>query len=167
MFLLCLLMTMQVLFANPSSKIYRIGVSFVRHFITPLTILLTIPIMEVVLMPMKCVNGKVDTIKDGGDCWVSMHYLYVILGVLVNILFMVIIFIMITFYFSPFQIRNSTTKISGTRDSFLFLIKLIFIVQHLLIPNQYISIVITLFWYYARSVFFLFELLYDFFILFP
>ena len=60
MFLLCLLMTMQVLFANPSSKIYRVGVSFVRHFITPLTILLTIPIMEVVLMPLKCVNGKVD-----------------------------------------------------------------------------------------------------------
>jgi hypothetical protein len=144
MFLLCLLMTMQVLFANPSSKIYRIGVSFVRHFITPLTILLTIPIMEISLMPMKCVNGKVDTIKDGGDCWVNMHYLYVILGILVNILFMGIIFIMITFYFSPFQIRNSTTKISGARDSFLFLIKVIFIVQHLVIKNQYISIVITL-----------------------
>ena len=60
MFLLCLLMIMQVLFANPSSKIYRIGVSFVRHFITPLTILLTIPIIEVVLMPLKCVDGKVD-----------------------------------------------------------------------------------------------------------
>ena len=44
MFLVCLLMIMQVLFANPSSKIYRIGVSFVRHFITPLTILLTIKI---------------------------------------------------------------------------------------------------------------------------
>ena len=145
MFLLCLLMTMQVLFANPSSKIYRVGVSFVRHFITPLTILLTIPIMEVVLMPLKCVNGKVDTIKDGGECWVNMHYLYVILGILVNILFMVIIFIMITFYFSPFQIRNSTTKISGTRDSFLFLIKIIFIIQHLVIKNQYVSIVITLF----------------------
>ena len=144
MFLLCLLMTMQVLFANPSSKIYRVGVSFVRHFITPLTILLTIPIMEVVLMPLKCVNGKVDTFQDGGDCWVNMHFLYVILGVLVNILFMFIIFIMLTFYFSPFQIRNSTTKISGTRDSFLFLIKVIFIIQHLLITNQYISIVITL-----------------------
>ena len=144
MFLLCLLMTMQVLFANPSSKIYRVGVSFVRHFITPLTILLTIPIMEVVLMPIKCENGRVDTIKDGGECWVNMHYLYVIIGILVNILFMCIIFIMITFYFSPFQIRNSTTKISGTRDSFLFLIKVIFIVQHLVIKNQYISIVITL-----------------------
>ena len=45
MFLVCLLMIMQVLFANPSSKIYRIGVSFVRHSITPLTILLTIPII--------------------------------------------------------------------------------------------------------------------------
>ena len=144
MFLLCLLMTMQVLFANPSSKIYRIGVSFVRHFITPLTILLTIPIMEISLMPMKCKDGKVDTIKDGGSCWVNMHYLYVILGVLVNIVFMCIIFIMITFYFSPFQIRNSTTKISGTRDSFLFLIKVIFIIQHLVIKNQYVSIVITL-----------------------
>ena len=144
MFLLCLLMTMQVLFANPSSKIYRIGVSFVRHFITPLTILLTIPIMEVVLMPLKCVDGKVDTILDGGDCWVNIHFLYVILGVLVNILFMFIVFIMITFYFSPFQIRNSTTKISGTRDSFLFIIKIIFILQHLLINSQYISIVITL-----------------------
>jgi hypothetical protein len=144
MFLLCLLMIMQVLFANPSSKIYRIGVSFVRHFITPLTILLTIPIMEVVLMPMKCVNGKVDTILNGGDCWVNMHFLYVILGIIVNILFMFIIFIMLTFYFSPFQIRNSTTKISGTRDSFLFVIKVIFILQHLIISNQYISIVITL-----------------------
>ena len=76
--------------------------------------------MEVVLMPMKCEDGKVDTIKDGGVCWENMHYLYVILGVLVNILFMCIVFIMITFYFSPFQIRNSITKISGTRDSFLF-----------------------------------------------
>ena len=144
MFLLCLLMTMQVLFANPSSKIYRIGVSFVRHFITPLTILLTIPIIEVVLMPLKCVDGKVDTFLNGGECWVNMHFLYVILGIAVNILFMIIIFIMITFYFSPFQIRNSTTKISGTRDAFLFLTKIAFIVQHLVISNEYISIVITL-----------------------
>ena len=144
MFLLSLLMIMQVLFANPSAKIYRIGVSFVRHSITPLTILLTIPIMEVVLMPLKCVDGKVDTISDGGDCWVNMHFLYVILGILVNILFMFIIFIMLTFYFSPFQIRNSTTKISGTRDSFLFVIKVVFILQHLIISNEYISIVITL-----------------------
>ena len=145
MFLLCLLMTMQVLFANPSSKIYRIGVSFVRHFITPLTILLTIPIIEIVLMPIRCVDGKVDTIMDAGECWVNMHFLYVILGIAVNILFMFIVFIMITFYFSPFQIRNSTTKISGTRDAFLFLVKIIFIIQHLVISNEYISIVICLF----------------------
>ena len=144
MFFLCLLMTMQVLFANPSSKIYRIGVSFVRHFINPLTILLTIPAMELVLMPLKCKNGVVDTVKDGAECWKKMHYLYAVLGVAVNVIFVPILFIMITFYFSPFQIRNSTTKISGERDSFLFLIKLIFILQHLLIKNQYVSVVITL-----------------------
>ena len=144
MFFLCLLMTMQVLFANPTSKIYRIGVSFVRHFINPLTILLTIPAMELVLMPLKCKNGVVDTVKDGAECWKKMHYLYAVLGVAVNVIFVPILFIMITFYFSPFQIRNSTTKISGERDSFLFLIKLIFILQHLLIKNQYVSVVITL-----------------------
>ena len=144
MFFLCLLMTMQVLFANPSSKIYRIGVSFVRHFINPLTILLTIPVMELVLMPLKCKDGKVDTIKDGAECWKKMHYLYAVLGIVVNIIFIPILFIMITFYFSPFQIRNSTTKISGERDSFLFLIKVIYIIQHLLIKNQYVSVVITL-----------------------
>ena len=144
MFLLCLLMTMQVLFANPSSKIYRVGVSFVRHFINPLTILLTIPAMELVLMPLKCKDGVVDTVKDGIECWKKMHYLYAVLGIVVNIIFVPILFIMITFYFSPFQIRNSTTKISGERDSFLFLIKLIFILQHVLIKNQYVSAVITL-----------------------
>ena len=144
MFFLCLLMTMQVLFANPTSKIYRIGVSFVRHFINPLTILLTIPAMELVLMPLKCKNGVVDTVKNGAECWKKMHYLYAVLGVAVNVIFVPILFIMITFYFSPFQIRNSTTKISGERDSFLFLIKLIFILQHLLIKNQYVSVVITL-----------------------
>ena len=144
MFLLCLLMTMQVLFANPSSKIYRGGVSFVRHFINPLTILLTIPVMELVLMPLKCKEGKIDTVKDGIECWKNMHYLYAVLGIVVNLLFVPILFIMITFYFSPFQIRNSTTKISGERDSFLFLVKLIFILQHLLIKNQYVSVVITL-----------------------
>ena len=144
MFLLCLLMTMQVLFANPTSKIYRLGVSFVRHFINPLTILLTIPAMELVLMPLKCKDGKVDTVKDGAECWKTMHYLYAVLGIVVNILWVPILFIMITFYFSPFQIRNSTTKISGERDAFLFLIKLIFIIQHLVIKDQYVSVVITL-----------------------
>ena len=144
MFFLCLLMTMQVLFANPSSKIYRIGVSFVRHFINPLTILLTIPVMELVLMPLKCKNGVVDTVKNGAECWKKMHYLYAVLGIVVNLFFIPILFIMITFYFSPFQIRNSTTKISGERDSFLFLIKIVYIIQHLLIKNQYVSVVITL-----------------------
>ena len=144
MFLLCLLMTMQVLFSNPSSKIYRIGVSFVRHFINPLIILLTVPVMELVLMPLKCKEGKIDTVKDGVECWKKMHYLYAVLGIVVNIFFIPILFIMITFYFSPFQIRNSTTKISGERDSFLFLIKVIFIVQHLLIKYQYVSVIITL-----------------------
>ena len=49
----------------------RIGIFFIIGSI----LILFIPMTEIMLMPIKCVDGKVNGIKNAETCWKSIHYL--------------------------------------------------------------------------------------------
>ena len=141
-FIHCLLLTMIIKFSKTQSKFYQLGVAFTRYFTTPLTIFLMIPISELILLPLKCVNNKVDIVSDTITCFDGLHYLYTVLSILFGIIFYCLIFICSIFYFDPFNNKKTTTKIDTSADSFLYFCKMISVIRFIAITNEYISIVI-------------------------
>ena len=141
-FIHSLLFTMMIKFNKPNSKFYQLGVAFTRYYTTPMIIFFMIPINEIILLPLKCKDGKVDIVKDPIDCFSGLHYLYVVLGIIFAIIFECLIFVSCLFYFDPFNNKKTTTKINTTGDTFLFFCKILFVVRFISLSNEYISIVI-------------------------
>ena len=143
-FFLSLFLTMVIKFNKTSSKFYHSGVTFIRYFSTPMTTFLFIPVIELMLFPFKCINNKVDIVKDPIECYKNLHFLYLILGMIFTIVYSLVCFLLCVFYFDPFNVKKNTTKISTTGDITLLIIKLILILRYISIRNQYISLVLLL-----------------------
>ena len=85
-FILCLIVVLQILFNDSSSKKFRCLSSFVNSIIDLMVIILYIPITELFLIPLKCINGNVYGVINGEKCWQNMHYLKVIFWIIGSIL---------------------------------------------------------------------------------
>ena len=136
---------MQILIGKQESKLFSACVTITRILIYPLFIFLFIPIIELILLPIKCnEEGKIDIIKDGITCWDGLHYLYVILGIIASILFLISLYLLISLYFYPFNYSESSIKISTDNDTVFLFVKYIYVVRFVFIRNEYISITILL-----------------------
>ena len=143
-FILCLIVVLQILFYDSSSKKFRCLSSFINSIIDLMVIIMYIPITEIFLIPIKCINGYIYGVNNGEKCWQSMHYLKVILGIIGSILLFIWCIFMINFKFYPFQKLNSKLRITSNNDILIILMKLFAILQHLLITNEYLSLIILL-----------------------
>ena len=143
-FLHCLFLTMLIKFNKTTSKIYQIGIIFTRYFTTPFTLFLIIPISEIILLPLKCENKRMAVVKNPIKCWDGLHYLYAFLSVISTFAFYGLIVISTIFYFNPFNSKKTTTKISTSSDSFLYITKIFLVLKYIFIKDEYISIVIML-----------------------
>ena len=143
-FISCLILVFNILFVESSSKIHKISIAYFRIMIDVLTIMFYIPITEIILIPIKCVDGKVYGFTDGENCWENLHYLNMFLGIIGTILLFIWCIFMLFFSFYPFQSLISTTRISSNNDIIVIIMKLILILQNLLITNEYISLAILL-----------------------
>ena len=144
-FVLCLFITMLILFDDPHSKIYVTSIYLTGMIINPLSVFLFTPITELILIPFKCNDGnKIDIIKNAITCWNRIYYLYIVLGIIGSILLLICVFFLLTFYFSPFQYQSSTIKLTPTNDCILIISKFIFILRFIFIKNEYLSILILL-----------------------
>ena len=141
-FIHCLLVTMIIKFNKTQSKFYQLGVAFTRYFTSTLTIFLMIPIAELILLPLKCENGRIAIIKDGIECWNGLHYLYVVLSCIFVIMFFIFIFFSIMFYFDAFNNKKTTTKLDTSAELFFALCKMISVIRFIIITDEYISIII-------------------------
>ena len=103
-----------------------------------------IPITEIFLIPIKCINGNVYGVKDSQVCGQSIHILNIILGILGAFLFLIWCIFMINFKFYPFQKLNSIVRMTSNNDILIIVMKLFAILQHLLITNEYLSLIILL-----------------------
>ena len=143
-FILCLIVVLQILFNDSSSKTYICISSFINSIIDLMVIIMYIPITEIFLIPIKCINGNVYGVKNGEKCWESTHYLKAILGIVGAILLFIWCTFMINFKFYPFQKLNSIVRMTSNNDILIILMKLFAILQHLLITNEYVSLIILL-----------------------
>ena len=143
-FILCLIVVLNILFIETSSKLYRYSSKFIKDLIDILSILLYIPLTEIMLLPIKCVNGKVSGFKDGEKCWQNLHYLDFSFGIIGAFLLFIWSIFMLNFSFYPFQNSLSTIRITSNNDIIIICLKLFLVLQNLLISNEYISITILL-----------------------
>ena len=146
---LFLFLLMEILLCEFQTKIYKKCVYVTNMVINPINIFLYIPISELILLPLKCKNGVVDIIKNGTKCYENLHYLYLILGIIGNILLFISTFFLINFYFFPFNINNINNingcnpfRITQTNEIILLISKFLFVYRYILIKDEYISILI-------------------------
>ena len=143
-FLFFLIVILQILFIDSASKKYKFSIILISSIINTITIIFYLPITEILLMPIKCINGKVEGVKNGKLCWKNIHYLNSVLGILGAILLFIWCTFMIHFYFYPFQIMKSTIRVNSNNDILNIIVKLALILQDLLIKNEYFSLVILI-----------------------
>ena len=143
-FLLFLIVILQILFNDSSSKKLRYLSSFINSIIDLMVIVMYIPITEIFLISIKCVNGNIYGVKDSETCWGSMHYLNLTLGIIGSILLLIWCIFMVYFKFYPFQKLMSTIRITSNNDILIILMKLFAILQYLLITNEYLSLIILI-----------------------
>ena len=139
-FIINLIVLLNILFIDSSSKLYRYSSTIIRSLIDIIAIIFYIPITEIILLPIKCVNGKVDRFEDGEKCWKNFHYLNVTIGIIGAFLLFIWSIFMVNFSFYPFQNSMSTVRIYSNNDIIIITFKLILVLQYLLISNEYISI---------------------------
>ena len=143
-FCLFLFLLMEIILGESQTKIYKKCVTFTNLLINPLIIFLYIPIMELILLPLKCEDGVIDIVKDGIKCYADLHYLYMAIGIIGSFLFFICCFFVLNFYFYPFQYSITTLRKSSFNDIFLLIAKFIFIFRYIYVKNHYISILILL-----------------------
>ena len=146
-FLLTLIVILQILFLNSSSssKIFIFSMTLIRILIDLNGIAFYIPIIELILMPNKCVNGIVHDIRNAENCLGTTYYLKVILGIIGTVLYTIWCIFLINFSFYPFQKLDSTGRTNPNNDIIIIIMKLASVLQNLLIENEYISLAILLF----------------------
>ena len=143
-FCLFLIIIMEILFGDPQSKLFTKSIFVINLIINPLAIFLYIPITELILLPLKCKDGKIDIVQNGATCYENLHYLYLVLGIIGSVLLLISTFFLLCFYFSPFQYYSTTLRVTSTNDLINLVSKFIFIYRYIKIKNQYISILILL-----------------------
>ena len=112
-FIICLIVILQIFIFDTSSKIYKYSTAIIKSLIDILSIIFYIPITEIILLSIKCINGNVSGIKDEQACWENIHYLNVILGLLGAVLLFLWCIFMVNFSFYPFEKLMSTKRINS------------------------------------------------------
>ena len=143
-FLFFVLVLVQVFFSNPNSKMNHFFSKLIHYIIEIISTILYIPITEIALIPIKCIDGHVYGPKKPEKCWEGIHYLNTTLGIIGTILLLIISIFVMNFKFYPFQKTSSTARINSNNDILRIIMKLFAILQNILISNEYISLFIML-----------------------
>ena len=143
-FIICLTVILNIIFIDSHSKFFRYSMSVIRPLIDIISIVFYIPMTEIMLMPIKCVNGKVYGISGNEVCWSFEHYLIVISGILGTVLLFIWCLFTIFFSFYPFQNSLSSRRVTSYNDTIIIILKLFLVLQNILIENEFISLALLL-----------------------
>ena len=135
---------LHICFIDSTSKVYQLTITVVRSSIDIIAVILYISIMEIFLIPIKCVDGRVYGVKNEFKCEGSSYYLHLIVGIFGAIWLFLWSAFVLSFSFYPFQNSMSTIRINSYNDIVIIIIKLIYVFQNILITNQYLSLGILL-----------------------
>ena len=143
-FLLCLIVLFQILFINSSTKIFRCSTTIIRMIFDLIVIFLYIPLLEIILIPIKCANGKVYGVQDPETCGKNTHILHAILGLIGSILLTFWCIFMLYFSSYPFKKYMSTIRIYSNNDIIIIIVKFFIVLHYFVISDDNISLFILL-----------------------
>jgi len=143
-FIFFIIVVLQIMFYQYTSKFYNGLMSITHISISPLTIFFYIPITEILFIIFVCEDNMDVVTQNNLRCFQGIHLFYVILSILSLIFFIITLFFINYFYFFPFQPEISTIKLNSRNDSILLITKLVYIIRLIFIKNEYISIAILL-----------------------
>ena len=143
-FVLFIIIILQIMFYQYSSRFYNGLMSITHISIAPLTIFLYTPITEIILILFICDDSMDEISQNNLKCYKGIHLFYSILGILSLILFIITLLFINYFYFFPFQSEISTQKLNSRNDIILLITKLIYSIRLIFVKNEYISIAILL-----------------------
>ena len=132
----------QILFYDENSKFFTTCLFLSKVLIPYLTIFFFLPINELFLVPLRCQNNKLFDIEI--VCWKNRHLFYAIIGIVGDICFISLMYVLNNFYFYPFLMAKSSVKLNPAVDLLLIKIKVIYELQYIFIKNKYIAIIIIL-----------------------
>ena len=139
-----LLLMIQISFRKENSYIFDKLMSLTRLSMPIITIILYIPINEILVSILNCRNNHINYHSDEVKCWKAPHIIMSLISFIAIIINFFVVFLLTFFYFYPFITRKVTIKLSSSFDMILLLVKFIFVVQKIFIKNEYISIAILL-----------------------
>ena len=134
----------QLLYVKITSKIFSLFIYFMQITANSAIIFTYIPLTEIMLMPLKCVNDYNYFFQQEAKCWTAAYWLYVIFGIFGSIILFCSFLFILFFYFSPFPNESSSIRMNSFNDIFLLIAKLIIIIRFLFVKNEYLSIIILL-----------------------
>ena len=137
-------MVIQIFCIKENHKIYNKLVTSIKIIIPFISIFFYIPIIELFLLPLKCVNNKKFITGDEIKCWSDTHYIILIFGILGVLIFVFWVLCINIFNFYPFLNYKSTVKLNSYIDTILFIIKLLYELKYIFIKNEYVSIFVLL-----------------------
>ena len=132
----------QILFFKENSKVFLTLLSWTLLIMPYLTIFLFGPLSELFLIPFKCNNNSM--LGQEVLCYKNKHLILAILGVFGEISFFLFIYLINSFYYYPFIVKETPIKLTSDVDLLLMKIKVVFILVFLFLKNQYLSILILL-----------------------
>ena len=139
-----LLISMAIKFNKPNSSFFKIVVTYGKYTSVIMTSIGLIPTTELLLLMFKCVDKKIDIVKDPITCYKGIHYLYAALSIVFLLWHIFLILIFGIFCFVPFNNRNSTCKIDTSADLFYYILCVVNCLRYVFIKNEWISIAILL-----------------------
>ena len=145
-FFFSLSIVMQILFRIDNSRLYN-GLLSITYILIPIiTIVLYIPINELLLIVFKCSDNKIKFKNSAYEikCWGGIHILYSVLSIIAILLNLICTIFLNFFFFYPFQTDTSTVKLDSSQEIILLIIKFIYVLRLILIKNEYLSISILL-----------------------
>ena len=137
-------MVIQIFCIKENHKIYKKLVTSIKIILPFINIFFYIPIIELFLLPLKCVNNKKFITGDEIKCWSDTLYIILIFGILGVLIFVFWVLCINIFNFYPFLNYKSTVKLNSYIDTILFIIKLLYELKYIFIKNEYVSIFVLL-----------------------
>ena len=145
-FIISILLSIQI--NNMKFTVFRFNVIMGSYSFNVINGFLLVPILETILLMVKCENNKIEITDDGIKCYKSMHILYFSISVLFSFLFIILIFVNELFNFSPFEKEKEIVKINNNSEILLIFIKIIIIFLYILNAKDWMFICIGLLGYF-------------------
>ena len=145
-FIISILLSIQI--NNMKFTFFRFNVILGSYCFNAMNGVLLNPILETLLLMVKCENKKVEITNDGIECFKSIHILYLSITILFFILFFIVLITNELFNFSPIEKEKEIVKINNSSEIIYIFLKIIILVLYIVNASDWMIICVGLLGYF-------------------